>query len=466
VASSLLEHWGLQRHFSRAVLFYEKDTEAGETEEALSLDLTEVLRCAQLLAEAHVVAPAGAAGGAAPGDPQRILEEVRKGLGLAEEAARKLIASVQDALRERAAVPEGSPKAVVGAKEQSQDVPLDHPPVASDRPEKGLRILAVDDDPTSLGILRRTLTQAGHTVQCASDGVEALQLAIETNPQAIVADWMMPRMDGVELCRTLRCIQMGREMYFLLLTGRDQEEQIVAAYDAGVDEYVTKPFNARILLARLRAGQRVMQLRDQVEAEGLVIAQQVRELGLINRMWSAAAKTDSLTGLPNRRFACDHLAEEWKNSTQSASPLTVMMIDIDQFKKVNDEHGHEAGDLVLTEVAQVLRTNVRTGEEVARIGGEEFLVICPNTTAAQAVIVADRLRKAVEVHEIRRPEFNLRMTVSLGVAERTSEMVRMDALLRAADSAVYTAKDAGRNRVVQAGMPKIADVPKGQALSA
>ncbi len=310
------------------------------------------------------------------------------------------------------------------------------------------------------------MTLAGHTVQCAPDGVEALQIALETNPQAIVADWMMPRMDGVELCRTLRCIQMGREMYFLLLTGRDQEEQIVAAYDAGVDEYVTKPFNARILLARLRAGQRVMELRDQVEAERLVIAQHIRDLGMANRKLSTAAKTDPLTGLPNRRFACDHLTEEWQNSTRSASPLAVMMIDIDQFKKVNDQHGHEVGDLVLTEIAQILRLSVRKGEEVARIGGEEFLVICPNTSTAQAAIGADRLRRAVEAHEIRTPGFHMRMTVCLGVAERTSEMASWDALLRAADSAVYAAKDAGRNRVQEAPIPKLADVPKGKAISA
>src|SRR6185295_3495264 len=145
-----------------------------------------------------------------------------------------------------------------------------------------LRILAVDDDPTSLQILRRTLQHAGHEVLTASNGADALQVALEKSPEAIVADWMMPRMDGVELCRALRCIQSGQQIYFLLLTGRDQEDQIVAAYDAGVDDYVTKPFNARILLARLRPGQRMSELRRNLDIERQNSENQVRQLGELN----------------------------------------------------------------------------------------------------------------------------------------------------------------------------------------
>jgi two-component system, cell cycle response regulator len=450
VAASLLDHWGLQRNYSRAALLYERDADTAETEEAQSLDLADVLRCAHLFAERHV----GPSVDAISIDRQQILDQLEKGLGIRGEAASQLVADVERALVERATV------------ERSPDPVVEPRPAPVQRLEVGLRILAVDDDPTSLEILRRTLSHAGHTVQCASDGVEALQIALETNPQAIVADWMMPRMDGVELCRTLRCIQMGREMYFILLTGRDQEEQIVAAYDAGVDEYVTKPFNARILLARLRAGQRVMELRERVAAEQLVIAQQIRDLGLANRRLSTAAKTDPLTGLPNRRYATDRLEEEWHNSIRSSTPLAVMMIDIDQFKRVNDKHGHEVGDHVLVEVSHVLRTHARQGEDVARIGGEEFLVICPNTTAAQASTGAERLRTAVESHVIRTRDFEARTTVSLGIAERTNDMTSIDALLKAADAAVYAAKNAGRNKVWRSDLPKSTDSNDRSALPA
>jgi two-component system cell cycle response regulator len=457
VAACLLEHWGLPRVFSRAVLLFERGDESGETEEAESLDLADILRCAQSLAELHV--DSGKPG--TNGRPDAVRRQLRECLALSEDGAASLQADALRAVAERAVVPEASVRAAAEPeKPAAEEVPADRRAAPASRPAQGLRILAVDDDPTSLEILRRTLVQAGHTVQCAADGVEALQIALETNPQAIVADWMMPRMDGVELCRALRCIQVGREMYFLLLTGRDQEEQIVAAYDAGVDEYVTKPFNPRILLARLRAGQRVMELREQVDSERQVTTQQVRELGLLNRRLRTAALTDPLTGLPNRRCAWDRLAEEWQNATRSSTPLSVMMIDIDRFKKVNDEFGHEVGDLVLNEVAQVLRTHARQGEDVARIGGEEFLVICPNTSLIQASTGAERLRAAVESHAIRTPGFQTGATVSIGIAERTAEMPGIDALLKAADAAVYSAKSAGRNQV------KLAELPASKARTA
>jgi two-component system cell cycle response regulator len=456
VSACLFERWGMRRLFTRAVLLYEKDGESTETEEAQSLDLAEVLRCAQLQAEIHV----DALDREPNGGTTLAVSSLRVGLNLSDEAARMVAAEVHRQLIERAKVPEATapqkPELQVEAPEAVPTRTLES--VA--RHWDGLRILVVDDDPTSLEILRRTLAQAGHQVQCASDGVEALQIALESNPQAIVADWMMPRMDGVELCKALRCIQMGREMYFLLVTGRDQEDQIVAAYDAGVDEYVTKPFNSRILLARLKAGQRVMELRNEVDAERLVTAQHVRDLGIANRKLNVAALTDPLTGLANRRCARNKLSEEWQNSMRSSSPLSVMMVDIDRFKRVNDEYGHEIGDLVLNEVAQILKTHTRQGEEVARLGGEEFLVICPNTSAEQAYIGAQRLRAAVESHVIRTPRFHTSTTVSLGVAGRTSDMSGIDALLKAADEAVYIAKSAGRNQV------KRADTSGGGLISA
>jgi len=190
------------------------------------------------------------------------------------------------------------------------------------------------------------------------------------------------------------------------------------------------------------------------------VGDHVRDLGIANRKLNVAALTDPLTGLANRRCARNKLSEEWQNSMRSSSPLSVMMVDIDRFKRVNDEYGHEIGDLVLNEVAQILKTHTRQGEEVARLGGEEFLVICPNTSAEQAAIGAERLRAAVESHVIRTPKFHTSTTVSLGVAGRTSDMSGIDALLKAADAAVYVAKSAGRNQV------KRADTAGGGVLSA
>lgn len=318
-------------------------------------------------------------------------------------------------------------------------------------PPSGLRLLAVDDDPMSLKLLERTLTRAGHRVSCAHDGREALQIALEENPQAVIADWMMPELDGLELCRALRRIECGQDMYFLLLTGRDDENRVVEAFDAGVDDYVAKPFNPRILLARLKGGQRVIELRAKVEADRQIMMQQVAELGILTRKLRTAALTDALTELPNRRYVMKRLEQEWESSTRTGRPLSVIMVDIDHFKKVNDQHGHDVGDVVLKETANVLRKNSRQGEEPARLGGEEFLVICTNTTLAQARVYAERIRIAIERNQIQCGSLTHGVTVSLGVAERTAGLANHDALFKAADEAVYAAKNNGRNQVCCAG---------------
>ena len=319
-------------------------------------------------------------------------------------------------------------------------------PLGSSTP-RSLRILAVDDDLVSLKVLERLLVKFGHQVLCARDGNEALQLALETNPQVVIADWMMPGLNGLDVCRSLRRIESGRGIFFLLLTGRSEEDRVVEAFDAGVDDFVVKPFNPRILMARLKGGQRVLELREQVEAERHTVRSQVAELGLLTRKLRTAALTDVLTELPNRRYAMKRLEQEWDASIRNQRPLSVIMIDVDHFKKVNDVHGHDVGDTVLKETSVVLRRVARQGEEPSRLGGEEFLVICANTTLQQAQVCAERIRGAIEKHQIRGGTFDGHVTVSLGVAERTASMTTIDSLIKSADEAVYLAKSSGRNCV-------------------
>jgi len=319
----------------------------------------------------------------------------------------------------------------------------------SNGPLKGLRILAVDDEPSSLKILERSLRKAGHEVITAVNGSDALRIALEVHPHAVIADWMMPEMDGIDLCKALRRSELGRSVFFLLLTGRGEEDRIVEAFDAGVDDYVTKPFNPKILLARLKGGQRVIELQERVEANRRVVMKQVAEMGLLTRKLRNAAHTDALTDLPNRRYAMARLDTEWEaTSTNTGRPLSAILIDIDHFKKVNDTYGHDVGDLVLKEVAIVLRANKRQGEEVARLGGEEFFVVCANTNEEQARVAGERLRAAIERHVVTGLGFQGSVTISVGVAQRTPEMANQDALIKASDHAVYGAKTAGRNRVV------------------
>lgn len=487
IGSYLLEEWGLPQIYSQAVTSYETSTLGGSNARDDAELVANILRFAALLAE---VCTTSAVDDRSPW--QRFdaeLEEMRLALGeepvpyyeflnrvVAEwtEWGHTLNVPTPPAVdfatvseRARRALESGSatPESSMDAERVTCSVPAAAPRTASprvsnDRPtegvetestasteRRGLRILAVDDDPMSLKLLERHLVRAGHHVQCATDGNEALQIALDTNPQVVIADWMMPNLDGIDLCKALRRIESGREMFFLLLTGRGEEDRIVEAFDAGVDDFVVKPFIPKLLMARIKGGQRVIELKEKVENDKQTMRNQVAELGLLTRKLRTAAMTDMLTDLPNRRYAMKRLEQEWETAVHTGRPLSVIMIDIDHFKQVNDVHGHDIGDIVLKETANVLRKTTRNGEETARLGGEEFIVVCTNTSLDQAVACAERLRAGIEKHHIKSGSFDRNVTISLGVAERTADMTTMNMLLKSADEAVYLAKDGGRNRV-------------------
>jgi len=236
-------------------------------------------------------------------------------------------------------------------------------------------------------------------------------------------------------------------MYVVIVTAREDDEQVVEAFSSGADDYIVKPFNPRILLARVRAGQRMIEMREQVEASERVRLRQVAELGIMTRKLRAAAMTDPLTDLPNRRYAMNRLKQEWNSSKRTGRPLSVIAVDIDYFKGVNDEYGHDVGDSVLREVAEVLRSHTRSGDVLCRVGGEEFLSINSAIDANEAGQCAERLRAAVENHVFSYPGFDTKVTISLGVADRTPETETVDNLMKRADEALYVAKAEGRNCV-------------------
>lgn len=342
---------------------------------------------------------------------------------------------------------------------ETQDIPkfeeqaaksLEGPVQDRTKPQSGsepLTVLVVDDDPGMRLVLEHLLRQDGHRVALANDGKEALKLAIEINPQLVVSDWVMPEMDGVALCGALRETNQGRHMYFILLTGMVHDDQLVEAFEAGVDDYLTKPFNPRVLTARLRAADRVIRLQEETDRDSRNLRRFATELAVANRRLQQAALTDSLTGLPNRRFLMERLDQEWAAGTRSQRPFTVMMADIDTFKQVNDVHGHEVGDSILRQVGATLRRVSRVDDVVGRLGGEEFVVICPGTKAETAITLAERLRRNIQDQIMQVGNVALRVTISIGVAERDPSMKRPDEVMRVADSALYRAKRDGRNRV-------------------
>lgn len=306
-----------------------------------------------------------------------------------------------------------------------------------------LTILAIDDDPVCLKLLLTHLKRTGHNLISAPNGKAGLQAALEHGPHVIITDWMMPEMDGLELVKQIRRIELGKDIHILMLTGREEEDRVVEAFEAGVDDVVTKPFNPRILLSRVSSGERIVRLREQVSTDRRKMEDQVAELAILNRRLNNSSNTDVLTQVANRRYGVAELEDQW-NKTQS---LAVIMLDLDHFKRVNDTFGHDAGDQVLREAAKVLGANVRKSDTVCRMGGEEFMVILPDTSPDEAKTVAERLRNALAAHVIQHGTFEGHVTASLGVAVRTPHMEHSAALYKAADEAVYSSKQGGRNRV-------------------
>jgi two-component system, cell cycle response regulator len=345
------------------------------------------------------------------------------------------------------------------------DPAVSTPPAAYAQGKPPLRLLAVDDDRSVLLLLDKLLSDAGYEVFTAVNGKEALHTAMECRPQLIVADWLMPEVDGLTFCRALRNTKVGRGVYIVLLTGIEDEARLVEAFDAGVDDYVLKPINPKVLLARLRAGERVVSLQNEVESDREEIRRFAADLAMSNRRLQEAALLDPLTGIPNRRYAMDRIQQEWSAAERGARPLACMLIDVDHFKRINDTHGHDVGDVVLQRVADVLKHTARTQDVICRIGGEEFLVVCPDTDASAAGQCAERLRHAVGSMRVPIGNVSLQITISVGVAAMDPSMRVPDSMIKASDQAVYAAKQAGRNRTC-VYRPRAPAVTKDVAASA
>jgi diguanylate cyclase (GGDEF)-like protein len=245
---------------------------------------------------------------------------------------------------------------------------------------------------------------------------------------------MMPGMDGTSICREVRKLNLQPYIYLILLTARGYKQDVIEGLEAGADEYLTKPFDPYELKARLRSGARI------VELQGSLI--QAREA------LREQAIHDPLTQLLNRRATLDFLMSELSRADREHSPLSVMMVDIDHFKSVNDRFGHLSGDEVLCEVARRLRRSARTYDLVGRFGGEEFLVVAPSCRTTDVLIQAERLREVVCSQPITLKDLSVKVTISVGVATTLDPNRQdMEALLATADKALYRAKANGRNRV-------------------
>ncbi len=298
-------------------------------------------------------------------------------------------------------------------------------------------VLIAEDDPIFRRILESWLQKWNYRVTSVENGLDAWS-ALQQNdsPQMAILDWMMPGLDGVELCRRIRRHEAGLYRYVLLLTAKGSKEDVVAGLEAGADDYLTKPFDVNELRARVRAGKRILEL------QGALLKVQT-ELQF-------ESAHDQLTGLWNRGAIMGLLQRETLRSARIGETLGVMMADIDHFKEINDNHGHQTGDTVLREVARRMLASVRNYDFVGRYGGEEFLIVLAECTPADLEITAERMRAYVSGKPVETDAGPVRVTVSIGLMAghaAGASLLRWDELLRAADGALYSAKANGRNRV-------------------
>jgi len=312
-----------------------------------------------------------------------------------------------------------------------------------------MRVLVVEDDRAMRALMAQWLNAAGHRVNVAENGVEALNLAELHRPQGGITDWRMPQMDGIALCRELRRLPAQRNTYLIMITVETIPDKLVEAFEAGTDDYLTKPLTPKLFFARLRAAQRVVQLQEELAFDREQMVRFSNELSIANKRLQQQALTDALTDLPNRRFAMERLEQEWALTQRGERALSCMMLDIDHFKKINDTFGHQLGDEALKQVADALRKTARAQDVVCRYGGEEFLVICPDTGATAAYQAAERMRVSVESLRMLAPDGrHMPLTLSIGVAEKGEGIADMNALINRADDSLYAAKTQGRNRTV------------------
>jgi two-component system, cell cycle response regulator len=295
-------------------------------------------------------------------------------------------------------------------------------------------ILAVDDSPVYRKLLQESLQREECRVVLAKDGNEALRMFEQHRPAVVITDWTMPDISGPELCKRIRSDFPDVYCHLILVTSNSDKDQVIEGLHAGADDYLTKPFHPGELLARVAVGRRISELHRQIQAK--------------NRLLEQLALTDALTGLPNRRAI-----EMWASHQLSAAarhhfPVSVVIADLDFFKRINDSYGHEAGDNVLRGFAEILKGNTRQSDICGRWGGEEFLLIISHAEQDNLRTAIERIRQQLESKQFTFCKVTITVTASFGIATFCGNKApELQSIAKRADAALYTAKQRGRNRM-------------------
>jgi diguanylate cyclase (GGDEF)-like protein len=292
-----------------------------------------------------------------------------------------------------------------------------------------MNVLIAEDDPVSREILRADLEILNYDVEFCETGQEAWNVLQRHSVDILISDWMMPEMDGLELCRRVRSRETENYVYVILLTAKCRREDRFEGFRAGADDFLSKPLDPDELEARLFVAQRILAMQARLVES--------------NNYLKDLATTDALTGLHNHRALQERLGYEFQRSQRYHADLSMVMLDVDHFKQFNDSFGHPAGDRVLQQVAAVLRSSARATDYVARYGGEEFAIILPETRPAEATEAAERIRSEVaDIFHLPRP-----ITISAGISTMRADTDSQAVLLQEADRALYASKTRGRNCV-------------------
>ena len=298
-----------------------------------------------------------------------------------------------------------------------------------------MRGLVADDDNINRRILERFLGKWGYEVEAAKNGDEAWKmLQAKDPPRLAILDWMMPGLDGAQICQEVRRRGGSDYTYILLVTAKFQKQDVLQGLEAGADDYLTKPFEANELRARLRTGRRILELQGEL-------------LRSRDRLQHEASH-DAMTGVWNHAAILEILQAELARSQREKLSVGVLLLDLDHFKNVNDSYGHLVGDVVLREVVRRLRSRLRAYDSIGRYGGEEFLIVLPSSRQENVLNQAERLRRAISGDLMEIPDTRIAVSISVGVSSCSGEGPQeMETVLKATDAAMYRAKEKGRDRV-------------------
>jgi two-component system cell cycle response regulator len=300
-----------------------------------------------------------------------------------------------------------------------------------------VKILIAEDDIISSKILQKNLLNWGYYVIPARSGAEAWQALQDEDLRMALLDWMMPGMDGIEVCRKIRRRKKFKYTYIILLSAKDRKQDIITGLSSGADDYMTKPVNFLELRARLQTGRRIIELEDKL----LVVQNQLKDL----------ASRDSLTKIWNRNESTKFLGDELERGNREGIPTGVILLDIDHFKRINDFYGHDIGDQALLRVVSRIKKKVRKSDKVGRYGGDEIIVVLPRCGASEIAKIAERLRLSVSSKGIKTELDTVPLTISLGCAATDATgILSPERFIKVADEALLKAKQQGRNRFVVA----------------